>query len=67
MCICLYLWHSWIEAAQRPTLRVLLRETGSIIDIRLAPYKWLIGCYFSNYSGYGIYNGGALTVIKRNN
>jgi hypothetical protein len=38
MCIRLYLWHSWIEAAQRPTLR-LSRETGSTTDIRLALYK----------------------------
>jgi hypothetical protein len=40
MYICLYLWHSWIEAAQRPTLRIS-RETGSTPTIRFAPYKWL--------------------------
>ena len=27
----------------RPTLRILLCETGSTINIWLAPYKWLVG------------------------
>ena len=38
----------------RPTLRVLLRETGSTPDIRLVPYMWLGGCSFSDFSGHGI-------------
>jgi hypothetical protein len=67
MCICLYLWHSWIEAARRPTLCVS-HETGSTTDIRLAPYKsGLWGVCFSNYYGYGVYNGGPLTGNQRNN
>jgi hypothetical protein len=67
MCIFLYLWHSWIEAAWRPTLHIS-RETGSTTDIRLAPYKsGLSGVCFSNYSGYGVCNGGPLTGNQRNN
>ena len=34
----------------RPTLRVLLRETGSTLDIWLVPYKWLGGVCRSNIS-----------------
>jgi hypothetical protein len=45
MCIRLYLWHSWIEAARRLTLRIS-RETGSMTDIRLVPYKSGLSCLF---------------------
>jgi hypothetical protein len=38
------------------------REAGSTTDIRLARYKsGLSGVCFSNYSGYGVCNGGPLT------
>ena len=38
-----------IELMKRPgpTLRVLLRETGSTLDIRLVPYMWLAGVCIS--------------------
>jgi hypothetical protein len=56
--------HSFISAASLdckrpgPTLRVLLRETGSTPNMRHAPYKWLAGVSFSDFSGYGFCNGG---------
>jgi hypothetical protein len=50
-----------------PTLRVLLRETGSTPDIRLAPYMWLAGVCFSDFSGYGICNGGPRKGCHRDN
>jgi hypothetical protein len=67
MCIRLYMWHSWTEAARIPTLRVS-RETGSTTDIRLELYKsGLSVVCFSNYSGYGVCSGGPLTGNQINN
>ena len=34
-----------------PTLRILLCETGSTINIWLAPYKWLVGVCLSSNGG----------------
>ena len=56
-CIYSYLWHCWMKLPG-PTLRVLLRETGSSLDIRLVPYMRLAGVRLSYNSEYGIYNGG---------
>jgi hypothetical protein len=66
MCICLYLWHSWIKAIWTDFTHTLC-ETGSITGTRHAPYVWLADACFSNYSGYSICNRGPLTGIKRNN
>ena len=44
----------------RTTLRVLLRETGSTPDARLAPCMWLGGCQFLLFSGYDIASEGLL-------
>jgi hypothetical protein len=64
--ICIYscLWYCCIASGTRPTLRIILRETGSTTDIRLASYKWLGGCQFLLFSGHGFCNGGTLAGIK---
>ena len=50
----------------RPTLRVLLREIGSMLDIRLVPYNvaWRV---FSGFSGYDSASEGLLEgIIEKN-
>src|SRR3954462_511763 len=41
----------------RPTLRDLVRETGSALDVWLVPHMRLVDASFSNYSCHGIYTG----------
>ena len=41
----------------RPTLRDLVRETGSALDVWLVPYMRLVDVSFSHYSCLGIYTG----------
>ena len=48
----------------RPTLRVLLRETGSVLDIRLVPYKCgSTSVSFSDFGGHGSASEGLLEGI----
>ena len=51
----------------RPTLRVLLRETGSTTDIWLAPYMRLAGVCLSLFRRLSIFNGGPRKGCNRDN
>ena len=52
------------DSCPRPTLHVLLRETGSTLDIRLVPYKCgSAGVSFSDFSGHGSASEGLLEGI----
>ena len=50
-----------------PTLRGLIRETGSALDIWLVPYMQLAGVCLSHNSQYGIFNGGPRKGCNRDN
>jgi hypothetical protein len=55
-CVFLMARHSEIKAVQ-PTLRDLVRETGSALNVWLVPHMPLVDASFSHYSCHGIYNG----------
>jgi hypothetical protein len=63
ICICSCLRYCWIASGPQPTLRIILHETGSTTDVRLASYKWLGGCQFLLFSGHGFCNGGPLAGV----
>jgi hypothetical protein len=53
-----FLWHGIVRLKRsKPTLRDLVRETGSPLDVWLVPHMRLVEASFSHYSSYGIYNG----------
>ena len=50
-----------------PTLRVLLRETGSTLDIWLVPYMWLAGVSLSYFSDMAFATEGPEQGIQSDN
>jgi hypothetical protein len=60
-CISLFVYFLWRDIVRSkrsmPTLRDLVRETGSALDVWLAPHMWLVDASFSHYSCHVIYTG----------
>ena len=53
-----FLWRGIVRSKpSRPTLRDLVRETGSALDVWLVPHMRLVDDSFSHYSSQGIYTG----------
>jgi hypothetical protein len=67
MWICLYLWDSWIEEAQDWPYAYSYARLVPQLTYGLYRINGLSAASFSNYSGYGICNGGPLMGIQRNN
>jgi hypothetical protein len=52
-----FLWRGIVRSKRsRPTLRDLVRETGSTLDVWLVPHMRLVDASFSHYSSHEIYN-----------
>jgi hypothetical protein len=53
-----FLWRGIVRSKRsKLTLRDLVRETGSALDMLLVPHMRLVDVSFSHYSCHGIYNG----------
>lgn len=53
-----FLWRGIVRLKRsRPTLRDVVRETGSALDVWLVPHMRLVDVSFSHYSCHGINTG----------